>query len=187
MIAFSTSSTFSAVPSAITASLRGVSLSAPSAKPLHQSTSIGVPSIMPLYRICVIYAPVDRCGSQSCIRSNRSHVNVVSNAGYTCRFAGSGSACSIGMLADQYAAVGDQSVRAFFFKVKACPAVGVFYLHCHRGAYALGAQIERGVSGNNLSVGERAYINPYFFASSSVMVPSSIISLSFMPATTPDT
>ena len=41
---------------------------------------------------------------------------------------------------DQYTAVRDQSICALFLKVKACPAVCIFYFHCYRRAYTLRAK-----------------------------------------------
>ena len=58
-----------------------------------------------LYCICVIYTPVHRCGSKCCIRSNRCHINVITNARNAGCLTCCRSTCCICMLADKYAAI----------------------------------------------------------------------------------
>ena len=111
-----------------------------------------------LYCICVIYTPVHRRRSKSCIRCNRCHINIITYTWNSCCFACCRSTCCICMLADQYTAVRDQSICALFLKVKACPAVCIFYFHCYRRAYALRAKIESCITGDNLCVWECTYI-----------------------------
>ena len=65
------------------------------------------------------------------------------------------------MLADQYTTIRDQCICTFFFKVKACPAVCVFYFHCYGWAYTLCSKIERSISGNNLCIWECTYITHF--------------------------
>ena len=111
-----------------------------------------------LYCVCIIYTPVHRCRSKCCVRSNRCHINIITYTWNSCCFACCRSTCCICMLADQYTAVRDQSICALFLKVKACPAVCIFYFHCYRRAYALRAKIESCITGDNLCVWECTYI-----------------------------
>ena len=107
-----------------------------------------------LYCICVIYTPVHRCRSKSCIRCNRCHINIVSNARNACCFTCCRSTCCICVLADQNTSIRNQRICTFFFKVEACPAVCIFYFHSYGRAYTLCAKVERSISGNNLCVRE---------------------------------
>ena len=62
------------------------------------------------------------------------------------------------MLADEDAAVGDQLVGAFLLSGLVIPGTGEGHVHGDRGAHGLGTQIEGGIAGDNLGIGESAYI-----------------------------
>ena len=62
------------------------------------------------------------------------------------------------MLADEDAAVGDEVVGALLLGGLIVPGTGEGDVHGHAGADALGAQVEAGVAGDDLGVGEGADI-----------------------------
>ena len=60
------------------------------------------------------------------------------------------------MLADELAAAGDELVGSFLLEGLIVPGTGEGDVHGHGRAHGLGAQIERGVAGDNFRVGEGA-------------------------------
>ena len=108
---------------------------------------------------CVLiedFPDVGRRG-QSGGRSNCEHVDVVADAvdggaGVKRFLAGGRSAGGVSVLADDDAAVGDQSLGSFVFSGDVEPGVGVLDLHGDIGNDALHAKEERGVAGNDFCV-----------------------------------
>lgn len=99
------------------------------------------------------------------------------------------------MLADDDRTVGDQGLGGSALLVDVEPGVGVHDLHLDIGVNALDAQEEGGVAGDDLGVVVGADVADLDLAVSGeavrlglgVSVPDSTRSLTFMPATTPET
>ena len=91
------------------------------------------------------------------------HVDVVADAvadlaGIQLGLYGLGRAGGVSMLANDDAALGDQSVGSFAFGNGIIPGVGVLDIHVGFGNDALDAKIEGGVAGNHFVIGIGAYI-----------------------------
>lgn len=71
---------------------------------------------------------------------------------------GLGRAGGVCVLADDDAALGDQSVGSFALGNGMIPGVGVLDIHVGIGNDALDAKIEGGVAGNHFVIGIGAYI-----------------------------
>jgi len=69
------------------------------------------------------------------------------------------------MLADEFAACLNQSIRSFFFGTDIKPGVGVFYIHCYSWANRFCTKIEGGETGNNFCIRESTDITHFCFCS----------------------
>ena len=182
MMAAMTSSTFSAVPSA-------------QLSPVRKSGAVILES-----RLCCGYAlalmalsvwrcrRLPKCSAlvRAAVGATESISNIVAHA--VDHLAGSsclnrcGGACGIGVLADEDAALAHESVCGFTLGCYVCPAVCEGDIHVRFGDYASDSEQE-GCARNDLGIG----IGSDIADMGSSILPASKSSLSFMPATTPET
>ena len=92
-------------------------------------------------------------------RSYIKHTNVVSDMGNACSFTCCGGTGGVSVLADQCAAVSDQSISGLFFKCLICPGAGIFYFHGDIREFAAKAKQEGGITGDHFCVGVSADIS----------------------------
>ena len=114
-------------------------------------------------RVGVENLPVVGSRSQRSIGSNGQHVNVVADrvsdlTAVKSSLNSRGSAGGVSVLTDDNAAASHQSVGSSAFSNHVEPRVGVLNVHNDLLVNALDTKIESGVTGNDLSIGERTDI-----------------------------
>ena len=104
----------------------------------------------------IVRGPVDAGGNDEGVRAGRLGAAVVGDVRDAGRLAGGRSAHGVGVLADELAAAGDELVGSFLLEGLIVPGAGEGDVHGHGRAHGLGAQIERGVAGDDFRIGKGA-------------------------------
>ena len=104
----------------------------------------------------IVRGPVDAGGNDEGVRAGGLGAAVVGHVRDAGRLAGGRSAHGVGVLADELAAAGDELVGSFLLEGLIVPGAGEGDVHGHGRAHGLGAQIERGVAGDDFRIGKGA-------------------------------
>ena len=104
----------------------------------------------------IVRGPVNAGGNDEGVRAGGLGATVVGHVRDAGRLAGGRSAHGVGVLADELAAAGDELVGSFLLEGLIVPGAGEGDVHGHARAHGLGAQIERGVAGDDFRIGEGA-------------------------------
>ena len=118
-----------------------------------------------VHNVLIVGSPVDPGGHQEGVGAGADGGTVVGHVGHTGGLAGSGSAHGVGVLGNQLGTAGDQLVGGFLLGGFIIPGTGEGDIHGDGGADGLGAQVEAGITGLNLGVGESADVAHLCFLS----------------------
>ena len=102
----------------------------------------------------IVRGPVDAGGNNEGVRAGGLGAAVVGHVRDAGLLAGGRSAHGVGVLADELAAAGDELVGSFLLEGLIVPGAGEGDVHGHARAHGFGAQIERGVAGDDFRIGE---------------------------------
>ena len=111
----------------------------------------------------IVHTPVVGGGGQRGVGRGGEHIDVIADgvnggAGLQRFLAGLGSAGGVSVLADDDAAIGNELLGGLVLLAQIEPGAGVLDFHPSVLIDGLDAQIERGVAGDDLGIGERADI-----------------------------